>query len=315
MIIGAGIGALEILLFMVLSYGAKRIVPSFRNINSAAYYWLCMTILTGLWETSYITNYREIQGMAVELRNKTQHVWTNHYDLSYVCPWKLAKIFYAEYGAWADREYMSLSDDWSHTIEGTHAIFCAGFSFFGMLARFDQKTVKSLIVIGMAMAFQLMNSILYMVEYGLQCDDVESVNFNNASWPLGVMMIKRPFMYVNVFWLIMPTYIIFFEIFNQRLVNINANPNNHNSDNPSNKTRTRKSRDRRYQLLEDIGEPPSYSEQLNTQTYSLNNIEMRRLDSPNDETNNTNNTNDTNDTNETNETNNENKKNANYLPN
>ena len=34
---------------------------------------------------------------------------------------KLARIFYAEYGAWADREYMVSSDDWSRTIEGSHA--------------------------------------------------------------------------------------------------------------------------------------------------------------------------------------------------
>ena len=60
-----------------------------------------------------------------KLITNKEHVWTNQYSLSYVWPWKLSKIFYAEYGAWADREYMSLTDDWSHTIEGTHALFCA----------------------------------------------------------------------------------------------------------------------------------------------------------------------------------------------
>ena len=67
----------------------------------------------------------------------------------------------------------------------------------------------------MAMAFQLMNSLLYMIEYGLQCYDVHSPNYYNISgYELGVLMIGRPFMYVNIFWLIMPTYIIFYEISN-----------------------------------------------------------------------------------------------------
>ena len=71
----------------------------------------------------------------------------------------------------------------------------------------------------MAMALQLMNSILYMVQYGLQTQQSYSLNYDNSSWPLGTLMIKRPFMYVNVFWLIMPTYIMFYEIFNVTLDN------------------------------------------------------------------------------------------------
>lgn len=220
MVYGYGIGVLEIMLFGLISFVCKRIFVPLHNINSICYYWLCMTILTGIWEVSYLTTYDYIVNMAQNMINTTTHAWTNQYDLSYVLPWKLAQIFYAEYGAWADRQYMSLANPWSHTIEGTHALFCALFSFFGMLARIDKKTTKSLIVVGMAMAFQLMNSILYMVEYAIQCGDPHNVNYNNnSSWPLGVMMIDRPFMYVNVFWLVMPTYILFYEILNVSLNN------------------------------------------------------------------------------------------------
>ena len=70
----------------------------------------------------------------------------------------------------------------------------------------------------MAMAFQLMNSIMYMIEYGIQCNSIRSPNYyNNSEFPLGVAMSERPFMYVNLFWLVMPTYIIFYEIFNTSL--------------------------------------------------------------------------------------------------
>jgi hypothetical protein len=212
MIPGWSICALELILYFFVSFMFKQF-PSFRQMNNITYYWLSMTILTGIWEASYLMNYDEIEELALQLRENNTHVWTNPYSLDYIFPWKLSKIFYAEYGAWADREYMSLSDDWSHTIEGTYAIFCATLSLFGMLTRLFSNELKSLIVISMAMAFQLMNSVLYMVEYGIQCKEIDSVNYNNASFPLGKAMLSRPFMYVNVFWILMPTYILFYELF------------------------------------------------------------------------------------------------------
>ena len=212
MVPGWGIGGIEILLYFFMSFILKQL-PMFRQMNGITYYWLCMTMLTGIWEASYLTNYDEIREMAIELKQNHTHVWTNRYSLDYVFPWRLARIFYAEYGAWADREYMSITNNWSHTVEGTHAIFCATFAFFGMLARLFSNELKSLIVISMAMAFQLMNSILYMIEYSIQCKQPDNVNYNNSTFPFGKAMTMRPFMYVNIFWLIMPTYILFYEMF------------------------------------------------------------------------------------------------------
>ena len=58
-----------------------------------------------------------------------------------------------------------------------------------------------------------------MVEYGIQTTDVTSVNYNTSSFPIGNAMLERPFMYVNVFWLIMPTFVIFFELWNLTILN------------------------------------------------------------------------------------------------
>jgi hypothetical protein len=249
LITGWGIGLLEISLFMLISFTLKKFFVSMNQLNNICYYWLCMTILTGLWESTYLSTYSSVVNSANQLVNNTEHVWSNKYDLSYILPWKLSHIFYAEYGAWADREYMSIKDDWSHYIEGTHMIFCAIFSFFGLLSGLERRTTKSLIVVGMAMAFQLMNSILYMVEYGIQCGDITSPNYyNNTEFPLGTMMIYRPFMYVNVFWLIMPTYIMFYEIFNTTL----------------NKYQRINSNSLELQLFEN--EPPSYDKLENDQS-------------------------------------------------
>jgi len=224
---GWTIGLFEILIFFITSFGIKHFFTTLNRLNNIVYYWLSMTILTGIWEFTYLTTYSSIVDTADQLILNSTHVWTIEYDLSYIFPWKLSHIFYAEYGAWADREYMSLNDNWSHSVEGTHLVFCAVFSFFGLLSGFERKTIKSLIVVGMAMAFQLMNSIMYMIEYGIQCNSIHSPNYyNNTEFPLGIAMSERPFMYVNVFWLIMPTYIIFYEIFNQTIIKMNR----YNSD-------------------------------------------------------------------------------------
>ena len=175
-----------------------------------------MTILTGIWESSYIANYDEIAKIATELKTNHTHAWTNHYTLDYILPWKLAKIFYAEYGAWADREYMSTVDSWSHTVEGSHAIFCGFLSFLGMFFRIDKMSIESIVLVSVAMGAQLMNSILYMVEYFIQCADISSVNYNTEDFPTGTALSKRAFMYVNIFWTVMPAYIILYEIYHYR---------------------------------------------------------------------------------------------------
>lgn len=219
---GWTIGLLEILIFFAVSYGFKYFFTSLSQLNNIIYYWLCMTVLTGIWELTYLVTYDSIVNTAEQLILNDTHVWTNMYDLSYILPSELSHIFYAEYGAWADREYMSLNNNWSHTVEGTHLTFCAVFSFFGLFSGLERKTVKSLIVVGMAMAFQLMNSIMYMIEYSIQCNSIRSPNYyNNSEFPLGIAMSERPFMYVNLFWLIMPTYIIFYEIYNINLSKLN----------------------------------------------------------------------------------------------
>ena len=54
------------------------------------------------------------------------------------------------------------------------------------------------------MGTQIMNSILYMGEYFIQTRDQRSVNF-----PIGILLTNRGFMYVNIFWTVMPSYCIY----------------------------------------------------------------------------------------------------------
>ena len=58
------------------------------------------------------------------------------------------------------------------------------------------------------MGSQLMNSLLYMANYLNETHNSSSVNYDTTSFPTGHALVKRPFIYVNLFWTIMPIYAI-----------------------------------------------------------------------------------------------------------
>ena len=211
---GWTIGTLELVFFLFFSGGVRYIFSGYRKIDAITYYWLCLTILSGIWEVGYILNYSEIVSTATELIENDEHVWLKQYNFSYTLPWNMAKIFYAEYGAWADREFISNSDEYTHQVEGTFMIFCAISSAFGLMTDFERRSVISVVAVGFAMLIQLISTIIYIVDYVVQLRDYYNVNFYSGDFPVGTMFSKRPFLYANVLWLLMPAYIIFFQLFN-----------------------------------------------------------------------------------------------------
>lgn len=204
---GIYIGILEIIFFVFTAFLVRKCTYYLRDINIINYYWLTLTVLTGIWETSFIINHKLINNSSKNLLINNTHVWTTNYTFNYTIPWKLSKIFYAEYGSWADREYMTSKDDWSVLIEGTHAIFCGIFAMLALHSK-SKNFNKYLLYTGIAMGSQLMNSILYMGEYIIQTQDKHSTNFDSLEFPCGLLLSKRPFMYVNILWTVMPIYVL-----------------------------------------------------------------------------------------------------------
>ena len=215
--IGYGIGIVELFLYFVTSYGVRKRFKSLQEINALSYYWFTMTILTFIWVFSYLSDYDEITQMGRELIIKDEHTWTNYYDLSYILPWKLARIFYAEYGAHADREYLKLTDDWSRTVESSHAIFCGLFSLFTLILKMVDNVPSFNICLGISMGSQFMNSLLYMINYYYQSLDKDSVNYITPEFPAGKLFLKRGFMYVNVLWLVCPAYTMIYYLLCKRI--------------------------------------------------------------------------------------------------
>jgi hypothetical protein len=180
------------------------------NIEPITFYWMAFTILTGIWETGYIIRHSQTVASAEALIETGKRVWLSDYNLGMLLPFNFSVIFYAEYGAWADREYMTTKDRWSKLIEGTHAIFCGFFSLLAILFYLvnSNSVQNSTVSISVAMGSQLMNSVLYMGQYSIQTKDQMSVNFDCSDFPCGKLYIKRPFMWINIFWTVMPAYII-----------------------------------------------------------------------------------------------------------
>lgn len=213
MFTGIEIGLIEILFIFYSGYILRKKYRSLYTINSVIYYWLIFTIVTGfLWETSYVYNFNSITNYSLYLIKNNQSVWTNKYNLSYILPWKLSEIFYGEYGAWADREYMNINNDWSRVIESTHAIFCGIFALFAIINKIHFKHSEYLITAMISMGSQLMNSILYLAEYFIQTKDPYNINYNTKEFPVGKFLSHRIFMWVNIFWFIMPSYVIFYYL-------------------------------------------------------------------------------------------------------
>jgi len=142
--------------------------------------------------------------MAFDLIRNRSHVWTNHYSLTNLNLNNFSQIFYSEYAAYADREYLTQKDDWSKLIEGSHCLVCGLSTLLCMIALLFKNFDTFLLMNGIGMGSQFMNSILYMVNYIYQTQDSNSINYNTDSFPTGQFLEKRPFMYVNIFWTIMP---------------------------------------------------------------------------------------------------------------
>lgn len=207
---GYDLALLEVAIFYLCAHVARLHLPQLSLLNPVMYYWFCFTVLTGFWEYIYVTNYDSIANRAEWLKENHDSVWNMDYSPSNVRPDLFARLFYAEYGANSDREYQSQrrSDYWSRLVESSHAFCCATFCGAALIACFiDRENAYRLGMVGMGMQF--MNSLLYMGEYFLQCRDPDSPNFNTTDFPVGNWMMGRWFMWINVFWLLFPTVIIY----------------------------------------------------------------------------------------------------------
>jgi hypothetical protein len=206
MVNGLILALLEIIIVFETGYIIR---DYFTLINPIIYSWLILTVFTGfLWEIAFVSNYHKVNAISTEFIKDNTSVWKTHYTLDNILPWKFSLLFYGEYGAWADREYMITADNWSRVIESTHALFSGVFALLALYHNYRNNHMAFILTLGVSMGSQLMNSILYMAEYFIQTKNKNNINYNTPEFPTGYYLLKRPFMWVNILWTVMPAYTI-----------------------------------------------------------------------------------------------------------
>lgn len=204
------IGAvLELLLFLAGATYVRAQVPVFEDVPYLMYFWYCFTVLTGFWEFNYVTGYQSVVQMADKLVETKTHVWSSDYPVTMLLPNRLGQLFYAEYGAYADREYKSRrgGDFWARLIESSHALCCGAFCLLALVFYLHDSPERACLAGAMGMSAQFMNSLLYMGQYHLQTEDQDSPNYASPAFPLGPWLKQRPFMWINAFWMLFPSVI------------------------------------------------------------------------------------------------------------
>jgi hypothetical protein len=202
---------IELALFFVIATAVRNIFNV--QLGIITYYWLAFTVLTGIWEISYVFNKNKICKIAHDLIINDEHVWGKTYNVRMILPSNTAIIFYAEYAAHSDRLYANSINPWiywSLMIESSHGIFCglsALLMFIASYFNFNNMIVHQFLI--QSMAFQMMNSMLYMGQYYIQTQDPRSENYVTDNFPVN----ERKFMLINLFWTVMPALILFTSLF------------------------------------------------------------------------------------------------------
>ena len=204
-ILGLWIAIIEVLMYIGTSYFIKKKF-NFNNMDNMTYYWLTFTILTGIWEITYLLHQTNIIKNANNLIKNNEHVWTKKYPLSSIIPKNFSKLFYSEYSAWADREYKSKYKYLTMFIP--KCLFCSLLSLISLVSYYNGSMNNFYIALGISMGNQLMNSLLYIFQYTIQIHNPNSLNYITDNFPKGTLLIKRPFILINLAWIIIPIYIV-----------------------------------------------------------------------------------------------------------
>lgn len=213
-VLGYKLAILELFIFYIFSNKFLNTYSNLQIINTISYYWYMFTILTGIWEFYYVFKKKNVRKYSLSLLLNKKHVWTEKYNIYNINLSNFSQLFYSEYAAYADREYLQIKDNWSNLIEGTHCLLCGSLSFIAIVSKLLNNNNLFLIFASISMGSQLMNSILYIGEYFIQIKDSHNINYNSNKFPIGFMLYKRPFFYINIFWTIMPIFNIYNLIYN-----------------------------------------------------------------------------------------------------
>ena len=57
MVLGVVIATIELIIYFIISYQIRKYAVKLQDIDVVTYYWMTLTVLTMIWECSFIYNY------------------------------------------------------------------------------------------------------------------------------------------------------------------------------------------------------------------------------------------------------------------
>ena len=167
------------------------------KITYIKFFWIASTIINAIYKLGYIQNYRYIKEYAKELKEFKRHIWEYNFDYYYLLPYNFGTAFYAEYGQYADREYIKYDPiDSINIMEYSQSLEHIGISLPILslyLLTYHINNYPSLLTI---VAFNsLLTNIVYLGKYLKSCKTPNHCNYNTELFPRGFMFHKRPLIY------------------------------------------------------------------------------------------------------------------------
>ena len=79
--IGIFLALIELSLFAIPTIICRQHNIHLKSLGIINYFWLCFTVLTAIWELSFIINYHYVYFESLKLLKNKTHVWTNDYNI------------------------------------------------------------------------------------------------------------------------------------------------------------------------------------------------------------------------------------------
>ncbi len=204
---------IELIIAMVIFNNIYSII-NFIDLPKFVFYWIAFSILVCIYEIAYLYNFKNITRNAKALIKTKNSIWFEKYDISKLLPWKFAKLFYTDYIANSDREYINNNTKYGKIIESTHLFICGGLYLLALIMNIYGNINKFKTLLFMSFGAQIMNIIMYTLFLYFQIHNKFSSNYASKRFPIGRYYEKRPFTYINIIYIIMIISIIIYYIIN-----------------------------------------------------------------------------------------------------
>lgn len=200
------------LLLIILNFFYMLITSFFlkifyTNLNYIIYYWLILTLYSCYNHCLYLIDIDKVNRISNTLWITKKNIWFKEYELTNKNIFKSYQLIYSEYNANNDREYQQKSFYYILLRGIINIIF--GIISILILFYYYINYYTSILLIIILTSLQIIYYSYYIKIYLKQTDNLRSRNLITLNFPLGYYLLKRPMIYINLFYIFINFLVIF----------------------------------------------------------------------------------------------------------